>query len=119
MAPSRVGLSVAALSVSLAACAMVYEDKYDWDQGWRLGRVVRLGKGKQLSPPPSGDCRRGVPASVIEDTLYADVRYQTEGRWIRERVVPIPADIAVHEGDLVYFNAQDCKQTVVAATPSH
>jgi hypothetical protein len=54
----------------------------------------------------------------MEKTLYADVRYQTEGRWLRERVVPIPANIDVHEGDLVYFNAQDCKQMAIAATSS-
>ena len=97
----------------------MYEGKYDWDDGWRAGRVVHLGQGKQLPAPPGGDCRQGVAASVMEKTLYADVRYQTEGRWTRERIVPIPADIAVHEGDLVYFNAQDCKQAVVAATASH
>ena|SRR5689334_13211882 len=111
--------SAALLLVPLVGCALVYEGKYDWDDGWRAGRVVHLGQGKQLPAPPGGDCRQGVAASVMEKTLYADVRYQTEGRWTRERIVPIPADIAVHEGDLVYFNAQDCKQAVVAATASH
>src|ERR1043166_747805 len=106
------------LLVPLVGCAMVYEGKYDWDEGWRAGHVVHLGKGKQLPPPPGGDCRQGVAASVIEKTLYADVRFQTEGRWIRERVVPIPANVDVHEGDLVYFNTRDCKQMAIAATSS-
>src|ERR1051326_4726547 len=81
----------AVLLVPLVGCALVYEGKYDWDEGWRSGHVVHLGKGKQLPPPPGGDCRQGVAASVIEKTLYADVRFQNEGRWIRKSVVTPPA----------------------------
>lgn len=111
--------SAALLLVPLAGCTLLYEGKYDWDEGWRAGRVVHLGQGKQLPPLLAGDCRQGTLASVMEKTLYADVRYQTEGRWTRERVVPIPANVDVHEGDLVYFNTNDCKQTAVATSSSH
>ena len=75
----------ALLAVSwLGGCAMVYEGKYDWDQGWD----------------------------------YAEVAYQTEGRWLRHRVVPIPQGATIKEGQTVYINVRSCGSLVTAGVRS-
>lgn len=101
---------------SLGACAMRYEGKYDWDEGWRVGRVLQSGAGSALPPLPAGDCRKDATPAEVATTRYANVRYQSEARLVRHRIVPIPKDQPVAEGQLVYFNVADCRKGLVKAT---
>lgn len=102
--------------VLATACAMTYDGKYDFDEGWRFGRIVKVGPGTTLPPVASGDCRDGVPADEIARTSYADIRYQNEGRWIRHRIVPIPAGTLIMQGTNVYFDVNDCRKAPVKAS---
>jgi hypothetical protein len=99
----------------LAGCAMVYEGKYDWDQGWRVGRVIRLVNSTTLAPTASEDCRRQASPADVARTVYAEVAYQTEGRWLRHRVVPVPEGAAIKEGQTVYINVGSCGSLVQAS----
>ena len=95
---------------------MTYDGKYDFDKGWRFGRIVMVGPGTTLPTVASGDCREGVPADEVARTSYADIRYQNEGRWIRHRIVPIPADAVIPQGTNVYFDVNDCRKALVKAS---
>ncbi|TMH30879.1 MAG: hypothetical protein E6H63_04655 [Betaproteobacteria bacterium] len=99
----------------LCGCAMVYEGKYDWDQGWRVGRVIRFGPGMTVAQPAGDDCRQQASPADMARTSYAEVAYQTEGRWLRHRVVPIPQDMAIKEGQTVYINIGTCGSLVQAS----
>jgi hypothetical protein len=100
----------------LAACAMVYEGKYNWDEGWRFGRVIRLGTGKALVQTPPEECRQEAASADAARTLYAEVAYQSEGRWLRQLVVPIPEGMALKEGQKVYLNLRSCAIAVARAS---
>jgi hypothetical protein len=102
--------------VLVSACAMTYDGKYDFDKGWRFGGIVKVGPGTSLPPIASGDCREGVPADEVARTSYAEIRYQNEGRWIRHRIVPIPAGMAITQGTNVYFDVNDCGKALVKAS---
>lgn len=104
-------------ALCLIACAMVYEGKYDWDEGWRVGQVVKIGTGIALRSISPGDCRKGATPVEVARTRYADVRYQSEGRWSRHRIVPLAEDQVLDEGQIVYFNASDCRKGLVRASP--
>ena len=95
---------------------MTYDGKYDFDEGWRFGRIVKVGPGTTLPPVASGDCREGVPADEVARTSYADIRYQNEGRWIRHRIVPIPAGMVITQGTNAYFDVNDCGKALVKAS---
>ena len=97
-------------------CALVYENKYDWDEGWREGTVVHLGTGVALPPISPGDCRENVPDDVVARTRYADVLFKTEARLMRHRIVPIPHGLVIEEGQRVYVNAHSCGDTIVKAS---
>src|SRR3954469_22904308 len=93
----------------LAGCAMVYEGKYDWDEGWRVGRVLQFGPGMAMSTTTHDDCRvHAVPADVTR-TVYAEVAYNNEGRWLRNRVAPVAEGMAIVQGQTVYINVRSCE----------
>ena len=98
----------------LAGCAMVYEGKYDWDQGWRIGRVISSGAGTTVPSTGSDDCRHETSPTEVAQTVYAEVAYQSEGRWLRHRVVPIAQGAAVKDGQTVYLNIHSCGAVVKA-----
>ena len=100
----------------LVGCAQIYEGKYDWDQGWRLGTVIEVGLGAALPPIASGDCRNEATPAEVARTRYADVRYQNEGRWTRHRIVPIDDGDMFSKGQAVYFKANDCTEHLVRAS---
>lgn len=114
MSESRYRIPALATLACLAGCAVVYEGKYDWDQGWRIGRVIRSVKGTTPAPTATADCRHDASPAELARGVYAEVAYQTEGRWLRHRVVPIPQGATIHEGQTVYINVLSCDSLVMA-----
>jgi len=100
----------------LAGCAVLYEGKYDWDQGWRVGRVIRVGPGESGIQKLRDDCRNDAQPADVARAVYAEVAYHNEGRWLRHRVVPVPEKVAIHEGDKVYVNVGTCSNALVKAS---
>ena len=100
----------------LTGCAVVYEGKYDWDQGWRVGRIIRLGQGGSGIEMLRDDCRNDTLPADVARTVYAEVAYQNEGRWLRHRVVPVPENVHIREGDKVYMNLGTCIDALVKAS---
>ena len=101
---------------SFAGCTTVYEGKYDWDEGWRVGRVVNLGVGTALAPTPPDDCRQEATPAEVARTLYAEVAYRSEGRWLRHRVAPVPQGMTLTDGQRVYVNLHSCGDGLVKAS---
>ena len=99
----------------LAGCALVYEGKYDWDQGWRIGRVINAGAGMTVPQTTADDCRKDAAPADVARTVYAEVAYQSEGRWLRHRVVPIPEGVTLKDGQTVYLNIYSCGSLVKAS----
>jgi hypothetical protein len=92
----------------LGGCALVYEGKYDWDEGWRVGRVITFGTDTSLARTSVNECGQHGSHPDMAGTVYAEVAYQSEGRWLRHRVVPVPQGIALKEGQTVYINVPSC-----------
>ncbi|HZS66531.1 MAG TPA: hypothetical protein VFA72_05415 [Burkholderiales bacterium] len=100
----------------LAGCATVYEGKYDWDQGWRMGRVINMGRGAALGATSVHDCRQDVSPGDVARTVYADVAYQSEGRWSRHRIVAVPEGMPLQVGQAVYLNVNACSGLAAAGS---
>ena len=113
----RGAMAIASLALSwLAGCATVYEGKYDWDAGWRMGRVINVGRGAALGATYIHDCRQAVSPGDVARTVYADVAYQSEGRWSRHRVVAVPEGMPVQVGQAVYLNVNACSALAAAGS---
>lgn len=102
----------------VAGCAVVYEGRYGWDEGWRIARVIRYVDATAAAPTASRDCRKEASSDQLARRQYAEVAYQTEGRWLRQRVVPIPPGATVKEGQTVYINVGTCGNLVMASVRS-
>ena len=113
---SETSYRIAALCAlgGLAGCALVYEGKYDWDQGWRVGHVITSGAGMTVPPTSADDCRKEASPAEVAHTVYAEVAYQSEGRWLRHRVVPVAQGAAIKDGQTVYLNVHSCGAVVRA-----
>ena len=99
-------LALLLASAMLAGCASaVYEGRFPWGAGWRVGTVVEVGEGEKFVNRLDGDCKaaqgRGTPVR------FATIWYMQVSR-SRRWTVAIPLDASVKVNDLVYVNVLDC-----------
>ena len=117
-------LRVAALStlliMALAGCTTIYEGKYAYDEGWRVGEIEKVGAPADLGRFVAL-CQQGVGQSSAPQ-LFAVVRfdfgtmadkYMHSGRKLRHVVVPLPAGSTLRKDTPVYVNIHDCEQPLV------
>lgn len=100
----------------VTGCAALYEGKYDWDEGWRVGWVRQLGTGATLAGKVAEECRREPLPAGVAQAPYVEVAYRSEGRWPRYRVVPVPNGMTIKEGQKVYVNLRSCDALVEASS---
>lgn len=106
-------LIVGALAVVLlSSCALklVYEDKYDYEKGWRRGFIYELGTGQALADKLPQECKKLPGASSTARFATIQYRQMSSPKW---RTVAIPADAPLKMDDIVYFNVMSCKTPVI------
>jgi hypothetical protein len=103
-------VTLLALAALLTGCAVVYEGKYDADEGWRLGRIEKIGPASDFGAPRSLDCRQ--QGAVDAQLRYAEVDFRV-GRHTRTRIVALPAGSTYLVDDLVYVNVTSCERALV------
>jgi len=106
--------SATALALLLAACAgPVYEEKYAYDDGWRIGKVTHVaGADERIDERSSKDCRPGLRADGHGARTFARVSLQW-GRYFRSIVALVPENQRVAVGEEVYVDFQDCGAEIV------
>ena len=101
-----------AIVVLLSACSTktVYENKYDYDDGWRQGVVTEIGAGQRFINQIPDECKP--KASSLSASKYAMVRYRLRNspKW---HALPVSADTPLKVDDFVYININDCKSPVI------
>jgi len=112
----RYAIPVALLSAALVAgCAnsIIYEGRYDYDDGWRRGVVIDVGTTEDLGRSFRFDsaCNNfqrpaKTPYALVKRTGHWGHRlHRHQKRW---RAVVVPGDLVIKPNDLVYFNIEDC-----------
>jgi hypothetical protein len=106
--------------MTLAGCTTIYEGKYAYDEGWRVGEIEKVGAPADLGRFVAL-CQQGVGQSSASQ-LFAVVRfdfgtmagkYMHSGRKLRHVVVPLPAGSTLRKDTPVYVNIHDCEQPLV------
>ena len=100
-------LTILAAPLFAGGCALLYDGKYDHDEGWRLGTVVEVGKGTSILRPARVDCRNHATADVVARTQYAYVSYR-QNHYRRARISPVPENVTLKAGDPVYVSRWTC-----------
>ncbi len=94
------------LAILLAGCATIYEGKYDYDLGWREGRIQVLGTSESLPGRWPPICNNAGVSRPAADSNVAGVAYR-QMQMPRRLTVVVP-DATFKIGDLVYLNKFDC-----------
>ncbi|MDP5239493.1 hypothetical protein Q9Q94_08130 [Uliginosibacterium sp. 31-16] len=98
----------------LSACATVYEQRYDFHDGWRKARVQEIGPFNKLAKNYGYTCRQS--PEKIEGKQGAIVGYSNGGRW-RSQLMLQPEERTVKKGDLVYANILKCEEPMAPRAP--
>ena len=98
----------------LSACSTVYEQRYDFHDGWRKARVQEVGPFNKFAKNYGYTCRQA--PETIEGKQGAIVGYSGGGRW-RSQLMLLPEKETVKEGDLVYAKILKCEEPMVPRTP--
>jgi hypothetical protein len=109
-------ISMAALAL-LTGCASVYEGKYDWSKGWRIGVVTRVVPIDQLKPNEVPECQAS-PMTVEkmkQNPTWVKVGYRM-GRMRFAVFAPVTTENQFKVGDSVYVNSQSCEREVLPRT---
>ena len=106
----RTGLTMAiVIAVYLTGCSSLkYEDKYAWNDGWRVGQIEEIGAGIEYSTKIKQACVT-LPTS---SSMFAKVKFRNSSRseW---RVVQISNQSNLKQNGSVLINIFDCKKTVI------
>ncbi len=111
MLMKSVGASLIA-ALSATGCALVYEGKYDWYDGWREAQVVQIGSATEIEMPQFSDCRKQMTPQQLATSRFAVLSYMHMTRK-RHRVVPLQLGRAVAVGDQVYMQITSCDGPLV------
>ncbi len=90
---------------------ILYEGRYDYDDGWREATLVELGTAGSITRAARVDCRS--EGELLPNAQYALVkRRHTEDFW-NSRIVPVPADVQLAPRDRVLVNIKQCRELVL------
>lgn len=106
-------ISTLLCSAMLCSCAVIYEGRYDYDDGWRVVYVLETGVTFTKLPAPSVDCRpRVLAVAVSRAKVYAYVRYFRNFA-PRHGVFLIPEGGGLQPGQRAYAKITDCSEPLV------
>lgn len=110
--------AAAAIAVALAGCAApVFEGGRAWAQGWREGRVEKIGAAVELGGRQSWDCRyRDGGAGRNAPGRFAVVGLEQMGRH-RHHVAPLPPDMHLPVGSSVLTRWRGCDPPTLRTAP--
>lgn len=102
---------LAVVAAVLVGCQTVYEDKYDWKDGWRRGLVIDVGAADQLGDRRFRDCRPQSANDERQQLKFVVVSFVHAGR-PRHAVVPVAPSAPWRLNSPVYVNVFDCSAVV-------
>ena len=94
----------------LSSCAIVYEEKYTFSDGWREASVINEGVPADPDLPLQIDCRK--PEATPLGERYVTVRYVFQNAHFRNGVFRVSQGAHFKPCELVYVNVADCSQPV-------
>ena len=87
-------------------CTPVYENRYAWSDGWRVGTVTKMVPANEFLKTSGFRCRQE-KIDPTDQVAIIKWRQVAHTRWHSARV---GQDSGIAVGDEVYFNAWNCDQ---------
>lgn len=113
-------LAGGALLGAVGGCTTVYDGKYPYDSGWRIGEIEKIGAAADLQQPGARCHRRKSGGAPTDRFAYVQFvfgatagKYMYHGPLQRHVIAQLPPNSNLGEGDQVYVNIEDCDQLAV------
>ncbi|ODU14543.1 MULTISPECIES: hypothetical protein [Variovorax] len=101
------GILVVASSVGLTGCADFYQQHRGFQDGWRTGEIVELGRANEIQRGGRTDCRKTASADQLAVQRFAILIDRSTGRRHAHVVMLDPAT-SLELGDIVSTNVIRC-----------
>ncbi|WP_454902670.1 hypothetical protein [Variovorax gossypii] len=101
------GILVVAISAGLTGCADFYRQHRDFQDGWRTGEIVEIGRANEIQRGGRTDCRKTASADELAVQRFAILLDRSTGQRHAHIVMLDPAT-SVELGDIVSTNVVRC-----------
>lgn len=101
------GILVVAISVGLTGCADFYRQHRDFQDGWRTGEIVEIGRASEIQRGGRTDCRKKAGADELAAQRFAILLDRSTGQRHAHIVMLDPAT-SVELCDIVSTNVVRC-----------
>jgi len=96
----------------VAGCTTLIAGRYDYNLGWREGRVTHVGRAESIGRAATFDCRERMYHQGSAARNFARVIY-SNSRHVLSAIVPIPNDVQLKVGDKVVVKKNSCDEPLV------
>ncbi len=96
-----------AISAGLAGCADFYRQHRDFQDGWRTGEIVEIGRANEIQRGGRTDCRKTASADELAVQRFAILVDRSAGRRHAHIVMLGPAT-SLELGDIASTNVVRC-----------
>lgn len=101
------GILVMVISAGLTGCADFYRQHRDFQDGWRTGEIVEIGRASEIQRSGRTDCRKKAGADELASQRFAILLDRSTGQRHAHIVMLDPAT-SVELGDIVSTNVVRC-----------
>jgi hypothetical protein len=110
--PVASGILGAAIGVVLSGCADFYQQYRDFQNGWRTGEIVEIGRANEIRRGGRTDCRKTASPDELALNRFAILVDRSTGQRHAHIVMLDPAT-SLQLGDIISTNVVRC------GTPIH
>lgn len=105
--PVATGILGVAVSIGLSGCAGLYQQHRDFQNGWRTGEIVEIGRATEIQRSGRTDCRKTAGPGELGQNRFAILVDRSTGQRHAHIVMLDPA-ISLEVGDIVSTNVVRC-----------
>lgn len=105
--PVATGILGVAVSIGLSGCAGFYQQHRDFQNGWRTGEIVEIGRATEIQRSGRTDCRKTVSPNELALNRFAILADRSTGHR-HAHIVMLDPETSLELGDIVSTNVVRC-----------
>lgn len=101
------GILVMVISAGLTGCADFYRQHRDFQDGWRTGEIVEIGRATEIRRSGRTDCRKTASPNELALNRFATLADRSTGQR-HAHIVILDPETPLEMGDIVSTNVVKC-----------
>ncbi|KPU89551.1 hypothetical protein APR51_29690 [Variovorax paradoxus] len=105
--PVATGILSLTVSIGLSGCAGFYQRFRDFQNGWRTGEIVEIGRATEIRRSGRTDCRKTASPNELALNRFATLADRSTGQR-HAHIVILDPETPLEMGDIVSTNVVKC-----------